>query len=194
MQKTAQTQDLLAEISQAISQEHGAPKLAVKVFSPGSIGGSPHVTVTRVDRGFDWDAGLLMITTDKPLTTLSPDQVADITKSVRLGESWHAYQRFKALTAEVQSLRDRLMQTKDADSIDQAFKIADQSMIELLLAHCVVGDDAEKTMTLTDKNGYIVDKLDAAAPFIQDAFAWLSQRGKAYSQKKDHWDLIVLRT
>lgn len=90
-------------------------KLAIAVTSQGAIGGTPCVEVETVAAGFDWDAGKLMIYPAQPLTTLSPEQVEDIRKSVAGGQSWHAYQAYKkhqdqlkAVEAERDQLRTAL--------------------------------------------------------------------------------------
>lgn len=59
-----------------------------------------------------------------------------------------------------------------------AFRIADQAMAELLLAHCVHGD-AEGLLGLCDENGSEVRALSQADPAIREAFEWLSLRGRA---------------
>lgn len=73
-------------------------KVAVEVFEPGRIGGTPCSEVTHIHAGFDWNAGTVLITTAEKLTRLSEEEVADIRKSVSLGQSWHAYQAHKRST------------------------------------------------------------------------------------------------
>jgi len=70
-------------------------EMKIAIFRPGSLGGTPCVGVETVAGGFDWDAGKLMIYPSEPLTALSPEEVADIRKSVAGGQSWHAYQQHK---------------------------------------------------------------------------------------------------
>lgn len=86
--------------------------VVVKVFNPGTVGGTPCVGVNRLHIGFDWDNGKVMLETDVPLTTLTPEDVAAIHKSAKDGQSWHAFQsykkqaeRIKALEAEIASLK-----------------------------------------------------------------------------------------
>ncbi|EOW7469256.1 hypothetical protein ACOGRK_004711 [Shigella flexneri] len=45
-----------------------------------------------------------MIFPSQPLTTLTPEQVADITDSVRKGQSWHAYQEYKKHKEQLEKL------------------------------------------------------------------------------------------
>ncbi|EPS6961187.1 hypothetical protein ACVG87_004284 [Klebsiella aerogenes] len=80
------------------------PEITIIVHSPGSIGATPSVEVESIQAGFDWDAGQVLICPVQPLTTLTPEQVADITASVRKGQSWHAFEAYKKHKAEVDGL------------------------------------------------------------------------------------------
>ncbi|MGP7048916.1 hypothetical protein ACTZQI_21700 [Klebsiella pneumoniae] len=77
------------------------PEVTIIIHSPGSVGVTPSVEVESIEAGFDWSAGLVLIYPAQPLTTLTPDQVADITTSVRKGQSWHAYEAYKKHKAEM---------------------------------------------------------------------------------------------
>lgn len=79
------------------------PDITILVHSPGSIGPSPSVEVEAIHAGSDWDAGQVMIYPAQPLTTLTPEQVADITTSVRKGQSWHAYEAYKKHKAQLEN-------------------------------------------------------------------------------------------
>lgn len=83
-------------------------RLAVKIFSPGSIGGTPHAAVTHITGGIDFDSNLMLITPDTPLTALSPEDVAAIRESVRKGQSWHSYQAYKAMDTKVKDLQQKV--------------------------------------------------------------------------------------
>ncbi len=82
--------------------------LGIIVTSPGSIGGTPLVTVESVHAGFDWNMGKVLLQPSQPLTALTADDVAAIRKSVRLGQSWHAYQDYVAHKNEVKALKDQI--------------------------------------------------------------------------------------
>jgi hypothetical protein len=87
-------------------------KLVIAVQSQGSIGGTPCVEVSNVQAGFDWDSGKMMIYPSTPLTTLSAEDVGAIRESVSKGQSWHAYQAYKAQKAEqktIETQRDVLL-------------------------------------------------------------------------------------
>ena len=76
------------------------PEVTIIIHSPGSVGVTPAVEVESIEAGFDCNAGQVLIYPAQPLTTLTPDQVADITTSVRKGQSWHAYEAYKKHKAE----------------------------------------------------------------------------------------------
>jgi hypothetical protein len=76
-------------------------RLVIRKHNPGGMSGHGTTEVQSIAAGFDWEAGRVVITPAKPLTELSPEQIAAIEKSVREGGSWHAYQ------AQVR-LRDRI--------------------------------------------------------------------------------------
>lgn len=81
-------------------QAHRPTKLVIVIQRPGSIGGTPCVELEGVHEGFDWDSGKLMFYPAKPLTVLSPEDVAAIHESVRLGQSWHANQAHMKTAAQ----------------------------------------------------------------------------------------------
>lgn len=93
------------------------PEITIAIHSPGSIGPSPSVEVEAIHAGFDWDAGQVMIYPAQPLTTLTPEQVADITTSVRKGQSWHAYEAYKKHKAQLEDAA--LEHAKVADQRDK---------------------------------------------------------------------------
>lgn len=80
-------------------------RVMVCVFNPGSVGPTPAVHVSRVQAGFDWDRGRLLIYPDTPLTALTPEQVEAILESVRKGQSWHSYQAVKAMHEKLKASR-----------------------------------------------------------------------------------------
>ncbi|HAJ3829123.1 TPA: hypothetical protein HLQ85_18900 [Escherichia coli] len=78
--------------------------VTIVVHSPGSIGSTPSVEVQSIHAGFDWDSGKVLIFPAQPLTTLTPEQITDITDSVRKGQSWHAYQEYKKHKEQLEKL------------------------------------------------------------------------------------------
>lgn len=92
------------------------PEIKIVVHVPGCAGPTPSVPVVGIMAGFDWDAGQMMIEPAQPLTTLTAEQMADITASVRKGQSWHAFETYKKHRAEVDALkaqRDELLAVLD---------------------------------------------------------------------------------
>lgn len=85
----------------------------VPVFSPGSIGASPHSPVKAVGVGIDWNAGQLQIYTQDQLTLLKPEDVKDIHDSVRKGQSWHAYQQHKKQAERIKELETEINWLKE---------------------------------------------------------------------------------
>ncbi|EEW7131056.1 hypothetical protein [Escherichia coli] len=85
-------------VNRILSNNHSHRRdmdVTIVVHSPGSIGSTPSVEVQSIHAGFDWDSGKVLIFPAQPLTTLTPEQITDITDSVRKGQSWHAYQEYK---------------------------------------------------------------------------------------------------
>ena len=72
-------------------------RLVVRKFNPGGMSGHGTTEVDSIAAGFDWEAGRVILTPARPLTELTPEQVAAIEKSVRAGGSWHAYEAQKKL-------------------------------------------------------------------------------------------------
>jgi hypothetical protein len=106
MEKAIDLKTALHVIQQCLSEDERRPmKLAIVVQSQGSIGGTPCVEVDSMQAGFDWDAGKLMIYPAQPLSQLSPEEVAAISESVSKGQSWHAYQAYKAQQEKLKSVQ-----------------------------------------------------------------------------------------
>ncbi len=94
-------------VNRILSNNHSHRRdmdVTIVVHSPGSIGSTPSVEVQSIHAGFDWDSGKVLIFPSQPLTTLTPEQVADITDSVRKGQSWHAYQEYKKHKEQLEKL------------------------------------------------------------------------------------------
>lgn len=103
--KLKQAIELLQQIQE---NSHGRQlKLCIPVFRPGALGGTPCVDVIDINAGFDWDARKVMLTGETQLTTLSPEEVADIRTSVSKGQSWHAYQAHKAMKEKLDAAEAR---------------------------------------------------------------------------------------
>lgn len=86
-------------------QAHRPTKLVIVIQRPGSIGGTPCVELEGVHEGFDWDSGKLMFYPAKPLTALTPEQLEEIRESVKIGQSWHGNEAYRALRQKCDSFR-----------------------------------------------------------------------------------------
>ncbi|WP_236061677.1 MULTISPECIES: hypothetical protein [Klebsiella] len=95
--------ELVARIWSNQTTQRRDPEITIAVHSPGTIGPSPSVEVEAIHAGFDWDAGQVMIYPVQPLTVLTPEQVAEISESVRKGQSWHAYEAYKKHKAQLEN-------------------------------------------------------------------------------------------
>ena len=140
----------------------------IVIHSPGGVGATSVVGVKGIQQGFDWDAGKLLITPEVPLTPLTPDQVTEITKSVRLGQSWHAYQRHKGLLEQIDLLKRRLTSTSDNHMQTMAFQIADEAMIALI---------KKRFAPMKEPDVYSVPEEPAGTEL--EAIEWLVSRGLA---------------
>ena len=141
--------ELVARIWSNPTTQRRDPEITIVVHSPGSIGPSPSVEVEAIHAGFDWDAGQVMIYPAQPLTTLTPEQVADITESVRKGQSWHAFEAYKKHKAEM------------ATAATEYLKVAGQrdellTALEALSAACDTGerdrDGKQSGVVIPDKH------------------------------------------
>lgn len=101
--KFSKFSELVARIWSNTLTQRRDPEITIAIHSPGSIGASPSVEVESIQAGFDWDAGQVLIYPAQPLTTLTPEQVADITTSVRKGQSWHAFEAYKKHKAQLEN-------------------------------------------------------------------------------------------
>ncbi|EAM6711262.1 hypothetical protein ACI5OG_004250 [Salmonella enterica subsp. enterica serovar Derby] len=131
--------------------------VTIVVHSPGSIGSTPSVEVQSIHAGFDWDSGKVLIFPAQPLTTLTPEQITDITDSVRKGQSWHAYQEYKKhkeqlekLSIELDAAKQRIAELESNRATLAAENIAlksahpqqfGQKMMDALVAYEECQDD-----------------------------------------------------
>lgn len=100
--------DLLTRIRDTAGSGRDSMTLSVMVANPGTVGGTPRVAIVGMTAGFDWDRGALLLQPEKPLTTLTPQQLEEITESARKGQSWHAYEGQKRLRERIIELERQL--------------------------------------------------------------------------------------
>lgn len=143
--------ELVARIWSNPTTHRRDPEIKILVHSPGSIGASPSVEVQGIYAGFDWDAGQVLIYPAQPLTTLTPEQVAEISESVSKGQSWHAYEAYKKHKAQLENAalehakvagqRDKLLAALE-DVIAMARSLGDvqSEYIEEAVSEFIEGD------------------------------------------------------
>ncbi|EFM6487210.1 TPA: DUF551 domain-containing protein [Escherichia coli] len=126
-------------VNRILSNNHSHRRdmdVTIVVHSPGSIGSTPSVEVQSIHAGFDWDSGKVLIFPSQPLTTLTPEQITDITDSVRKGQSWHAYQEYKKhkeqlekLSIELDAAKQRVAEL-EAKPVSQTYKLTFEQWLE----------------------------------------------------------------
>ncbi|EFW0215976.1 DUF551 domain-containing protein [Shigella sonnei] len=126
-------------VNRILSNNHSHRRdmdVTIVIHSPGSIGSTPSVEVQSIHAGFDWDSGKVLIFPAHPLTTLTPEQITDITDSVRKGQSWHAYQEYKKhkeqlekLSIELDAAKQRVAEL-EAKPVSQTYKLTFEQWLE----------------------------------------------------------------
>ncbi|HAU9658364.1 TPA: hypothetical protein ACULB2_004761 [Escherichia coli] len=134
-------------VNRILSNNHSHRRdmdVTIVVHSPGSIGSTPSVEVQSIHAGFDWDSGKVLIFPSQPLTTLTPEQITDITDSVRKGQSWHAYQEYKKHQEQLEKLSIELDAAKqriaELDGNRTALAVENASMKLFIRGCCYVFD------------------------------------------------------
>ncbi|WP_449263046.1 DUF551 domain-containing protein [Escherichia coli] len=143
-------------VNRILSNNHSHRRdmdVTIVVHSPGSIGSTPSVEVQSIHAGFDWDSGKVLIFPSQPLTTLTPEQITDITDSVRKGQSWHAYQEYKKHQEQLEKLSIELDAAKqriaELEGNRTALAVENELARKAVQALCdVVGDNTEVIVTI----------------------------------------------
>ena len=171
-------------VNRILSNNHSHRRdmdVTIVIHSPGSIGSTPSVEVQSIHAGFDWDSGKVLIFPAQPLTTLTPEQITDITDSVRKGQSWHAYQEYKKhkeqlekLSIELEAAKQRVAEL-EAKPVSQTYNLPeliegmevsiDVSTCDADLGNRYFGTVTEALELDTAKNGYILLVQDAEPNF-----------------------------
>ncbi|EOU5903630.1 hypothetical protein ACOAC5_004167 [Escherichia coli] len=148
--------------------------VTIVVHSPGSIGSTPSVEVQSIHAGFDWDSGKVLIFPSQPLTTLTPEQITDITDSVRKGQSWHAYQEYKKHKEQLEKLSIELDTAKqriaELEGNRTALAVENASMKLFIRGCCYVFDGQQDEIS----DAYIC-ATDGGMPQIPATDAFLSE-------------------
>ncbi|MDW3398304.1 hypothetical protein NQ285_22670 [Escherichia coli] len=151
-------------VNRILSNNHSHRRdmdVTIVVHSPGSIGSTPSVEVQSIHAGFDWDSGKVLIFPSQPLTTLTPEQITDITDSVRKGQSWHAYQEYKKHQEQLEKLSIELDAAKqriaELEGNRTALAVENELVRKAVQAFCdVVGDNTEVIAEVVGRDGVLV--------------------------------------
>ena len=164
-------------VNRILSNNHSHRRdmdVTIVVHSPGSIGSTPSVEVQSIHAGFDWDSGKVLIFPSQPLTTLTPEQITDITDSVRKGQSWHAYQEYKKHQEQLEKLSIELEAAKqriaELDGNRTALAVENASMKLFIRGCCYVFDGQQDEIS----DAYIC-ATDGGMPQIPATDAFLAE-------------------
>lgn len=159
-------------VNRILSNNHSHRRdmdVTIVVHSPGSIGSTPSVEVQSIHAGFDWDSGKVLIFPAQPLTTLTPEQITDITDSVRKGQSWHAYQEYKKHKEQLEKLSIELDAAKqriaELESGSQA-----QKLVEVIIV--AIENEQER---LFDED-YLMDSKECIDVIREEVKRWDDSR------------------
>lgn len=104
-------------VNRILSNNHSHRRdmdVTIVVHSHGSIGSTPSVEVQSIHAGFDWDSGKVLIFPAQPLTTLTPEQITDITDSVRKGQSRTHIRNIRSIKSSWKNYRLNLIPQNSA--------------------------------------------------------------------------------
>lgn len=116
--KVLEAIDALQKIVKHAGSHAADLEFVIPVYSPGTVGGEPHVGVQVIYKGIDWDAGRVFVGADYQLTKLSQEEVKAVMASVRSGQSWHAFQQHKKFTDEIKQLKARIAELESGKSVE----------------------------------------------------------------------------
>lgn len=77
-----------------------------------TIGPAPSVRVVQAAMGFDWDQGTMFLYPEQPLTTLTPDDLEEVKRLRREGQSWAMHKAYERWYAEYDALVDMAIQLR----------------------------------------------------------------------------------
>lgn len=103
---------LITEL-QAIAAMHPNPAMVEVCVSSVTAKGTADIPVSCNAAG--WSGNKLLISTDTKLTKITLDELQGVKRSLELGQSWHALQRFGRMKREIEELRKRLYKASPTD-------------------------------------------------------------------------------
>ncbi|MDF8519586.1 hypothetical protein [Escherichia coli] len=183
-------------VNRILSNNHSHRRdmdVTIVVHSPGSIGSTPSVEVQSIHAGFDWDSGKVLIFPSQPLTTLTPEQITDITDSVRKGQSWHAYQEYKKhqeqlekLSIELDAAKQRIaeLESNEVREVGNQFLVVRHPGKTPVIKHCT-GDLEEFLRKLIEQDPLVTIDIithryyGIGGQWVQDAVEYLHMMSDA---------------
>lgn len=75
----------LKEIVDSLVTDNENDDVVIEIYNRDSIGGTPNVSLDKVQVGFDWDNGRIILSSDK--------RIAEVTEAIDIVESWLKRQR-----------------------------------------------------------------------------------------------------
>lgn len=120
-------ENLLVELSaNDLSPRDKQRTVNIVVVNEGTMGATPTVNVKQASFGFDWDSQMFMLFPEQPLTTLTREEIEDISKSVNNTQSFHTrqllkenYEREKTLREFIKNLDQSVMTDEQKEFISQ---------------------------------------------------------------------------
>ncbi|WP_318651907.1 hypothetical protein [Escherichia fergusonii] len=183
-------------VNRILSNNHSQRRdmdVTIVVHSTGHIGSTPSVGVQSIQAGFDWDAGKVLIFPAQPLTTLTPEQISDITESVRKGQSWHAYQAYKKhkeqlekLSIELDDAKQRIaeLESNEVREVGNQFLVVRHPGKTPVIKHCT-GDLEEFLRKLIEQDPLVTIDIithryyGIGGQWVQDAVEYLHMMSDA---------------
>lgn len=103
---------LITEL-QAIADMHPNPSMIEVCVSSVSANGTVDAPLSCNASG--WSGNKLLISAESKLTKITPEEIQGVKRSLEIGQSWHALQRFAQMKREIEALRKRLYKASPTD-------------------------------------------------------------------------------
>lgn len=114
-----------SQLKSVLPSFSGIDRIAVRVELPhATIGALPSVVVSGVRPGIDWDKGTLFVETQQPLTPLSPEDLEEIKRVRKEGQSYAMLQAHERWARDFDVLVDSICQLR-ATLIQQGMSMED---------------------------------------------------------------------
>lgn len=145
--KLTQLHELLTKAVLALSSRAGEVDVSIAIHKPGSVGGTPTIEINHASMGFDWDAKKFILSTEQPLSVLTEDERKAIEKSVRQGQSWHAYQDHLKAQAKSKALQD------ENTNMRHALKLSEGALLYINQTGLLTGEAGMNKLAIQGMEG-----------------------------------------